>query len=213
MPDLDELLNLSATHHHKLCPRQVLGVRAGLLAGRLFEMPLPQSEKRLLTIAETDGCFVDGLSAATGCYVGRRTLRITDYGKTAVTCIDTQTEQAIRITPQSCARELAWEYASSARNKWEAQLFGYQCMPDELLFHWQGVELTVSVKQIIGQAGKRVTCEICEEEIINQREVLREGRILCKSCAGESYFRCIQFPTNVPKLSIPSLCNNFSQTP
>lgn len=154
-PSLDDLLIASATYHHKICPRQVLGVRTGLLAGQLLEMPLPQPEKRLLAIAETDGCFVDGLSAATGCYVGRRTLRIEDYGKTAVTFIDTLTEQAIRIVPQANARELAGEYAPSARNKWEAQLIGYQHVPDELLFHWQRVELTVPVKQIIGQAGRR----------------------------------------------------------
>lgn len=185
---LDDLLTQSATHHHKLCPRQVLGVRIGLLAGRLLKIPLPQPEKRLLAISETDGCFVDGVSAATGCYVGRRTLRIEDYGKTAVTFVDTLTEQAIRIHPKISAREQAWDYALSARNKWEAQLIGYQHIPDEYLFHWQAVELTTPVKQIVGQAGKRVSCEICGEEIINQREVMHEGTILCKSCAGESYF-------------------------
>lgn len=188
---LDELLRASATHHHKLCPRQVLGVRTGLLAGRLFEMPLPQPEKRLLAISETDGCFIDGVSAATGCYAGRRTLRIEDYGKTAVTFIDTLTEQTIRIAPQSQARELAWDYAPSARNKWESQLIGYQHIPDDLLFHWQWVELTVPVKAIVGQAGRRVICEICGEEIINQREVICEGTVMCKPCAGTSYFRAV----------------------
>jgi len=134
--ELNDLLNASATHHHKLCPRQVLGVRIGLLAGRLFEMPLPQPEKRLVAIAETDGCFVDGLSAATGCYVGRRTLRIEDYGKIAVTFIDTRTEYAIRIAPHLNVRELARDYAPAlARNKWEAQLLGYQHIPDNLLLH------------------------------------------------------------------------------
>ena len=188
IPELDDLLTLSATHHHKICPRQVLGVRAGLLAGRLLELPLPQPEKRLLSIAETDGCFVDGVSTATGCYVGRRSLRIEDYGKTAVTFIDTLTEQAIRVVPRASAREQAWDYAPSARNKWEAQLIGYKYIPDELLFHWQWVQLTIPVKQIIGQAGKRAICEVCAEEIINQREVMHEGTTLCRSCAGESYF-------------------------
>ena len=187
-PDLDALLEVGAVHHHKVCPRQVLGVRIGLLAGSLLEIPLPQPEKRLLAIAETDGCFIDGLSAATGCYVGRRTLRIEDYGKTAATFIDTLTEQTLRIVPQNHARELAWEYAPSARNKWEAQLICYQHIPDELLFHWRRVELKIPVKQIIGQAGKRVICEACGEEIINQREMVCEGSVLCKSCAGKSYF-------------------------
>ena len=163
----------------------------GLLAGHLLEIALPQPEKRLLAIAETDGCFVDGISAATGCYVGRRTLRIQDYGKTAATFVDALTEQAIRIAPRADVRELAWQYAPSARNKWEAQLIGYQHIPDELLLHGQRVELTVPAKQIVGQAGKRVTCEICGEEIINQREVIREETVMCKSCIGESYFRFI----------------------
>ena len=185
---LDELLAVSASHHHRVCPRQVLGVRIGLLAGRVLEIPLPQPEKRLLAIAETDGCFVDGISAATGCYVGRRTLRIEDYGKTAATFIDTLTEQAVRIVPRLNIRELAWDHTSSAHNNWEAQLIGYQYIPDELLLDWQWVKLTVPVQQIIGQAGKRLTCEVCGEEIINQREVVREGSVLCRSCAGDSYF-------------------------
>ena len=103
--ELDDLLTLSATHHHNICPRQVLGVRAGLLAGLLLDLPLPQPNKRLLAIAETDGCFVDGLSAATGCYVGRRTLRIEDYGKTAATFIDTLTKQSVRIAPHNNAKK------------------------------------------------------------------------------------------------------------
>lgn len=185
---LTDLLAKSAAHHRRLCPRQVLGARIGLLAGLLLDLPLPQPEKRLLAIAETDGCFVDGISSATGCYAGRRTLRIEDYGKTAATFIDSLTEGAIRIAPQVNIRELAWDYAPSARSRWEAQLIGYQHIPDDLLLDWQRVELTTPIKQIIGLAGKRADCEICGEEIINQREVLREGTVLCKPCAGESYF-------------------------
>jgi formylmethanofuran dehydrogenase subunit E len=60
------------------------------------------------------------------------------------------------------------------------------------------VKLTVPVKQIIGQAGKRTECEICGEEIINQREVIREGTVLCKTCAGEAYFRAVSIATISP---------------
>lgn len=192
VPGMDELLAASAKHHHRICPRQVLGVRMGLLAGHILEIPVPQPEKRLLTIAETDGCFLDGLSAATGCYAGRRTLRIEDYGKTAVTFVDILTEQAIRIHPRSNVRELAREYAPSANNKWEAQLIGYQIIPDDLLLSCQPVVLTIPVKQIIGQAGKRIVCDRYGEEIINQRQVLRQGMAVCKPCAGETYFHSIR---------------------
>jgi len=186
---LQDLLQVSACHHHKLCPRQALGARIGLVAGVILEIPLPQPEKRLIAIAETDGCFVDGISAATGCYVGRRTLRIEDYGKAAATFIDSRTGQAIRIAPRHNIRALAWDYAPGAKNKWEAQLIGYQCIPDAQLLSWQRVELTTPLKEIIGRAGERVTCASCGEEIINQRQRMRQDTILCQSCAGPAYYR------------------------
>ncbi len=105
LPSLQELLQATAARHYHLCPRQVLGVRMGMLAAQLLHLDLPQTDKRLLTIVETDGCFIDGIAVATGCWVGRRTLRIEDYGKVAATFVDTQTEQAIRLTPRfSCPR-------------------------------------------------------------------------------------------------------------
>ena len=85
MTPLTELLKESAALHRHLCPRQVLGVRMGLLAAEVMGLDLPQTDKRLLTIIETDGCAADGISVATGCWVGRRTLRVEDYGKVAAT--------------------------------------------------------------------------------------------------------------------------------
>ncbi|MCQ3978482.1 MAG: formylmethanofuran dehydrogenase, partial [Anaerolineae bacterium] len=76
MPTFEELLYQSAVLHQHLCPRQVLGVRIGLAAGRWLGLEVPQSDKRLLTIVETDGCLIDGLAVATGCRVGRRTMRV-----------------------------------------------------------------------------------------------------------------------------------------
>ena len=89
METLADLLAQSSVLHRHLCPRQVLGVRMGLLAAELLSLDLPQTDKRLLTIVETDGCFTTGLSVATNCWVGRRTLRVEDYGKVAATFVDT----------------------------------------------------------------------------------------------------------------------------
>lgn len=192
MKPLDELLRDSSIHHRRLCPRQVLGARVGMFAASLLTLDLPQSDKRLLTIAETDGCFVDGVSAATGCYVGRRTLRVEDFGKTAATFMDTRTERAVRIAPRLDIRKLSLEYAPEARNFWEAQLLGYQYMPDEDLLDFKWVTLRMSVAALVGQAGVRVNCDACGEEIINRREVIWESKILCRACAGQSYFRFIE---------------------
>jgi len=191
MKSLDELLQACAALHHHLCPRQVLGVRMGMLAGEILGLDLPQGDKRLLTIVETDGCGADGIAVATGCWVGHRTMRIEDYGKVAATFVDTRANQAVRIVPRTQARQLAHEYAPEAYSNWEAHLLGYQRMPAEELLVAQAVQLKVTIEPIISRAGVRVICASCGEEIMNEREVVREGLALCKSCAGSSYYSIV----------------------
>jgi formylmethanofuran dehydrogenase subunit E len=189
MKTLDEILKQSAALHCHLCPRQVLGARMGLLAGALLGLDLPQSEKRLLVIAETDGCAVDGISAATNCTVGHRTLRVEDYGKVAATFVDSKTGKAIRIVPRASARETARAFAPDARSKWDAYLLGYQRMPNDELFEVQHVELLDPIERIVSHAGKKTTCTRCGEEIINEREIRENGTTLCVTCAGGGYYR------------------------
>ncbi len=160
----------------------------GLHAGAVLGLDLPQSEKRLFVIAETDGCAVDGISVATGCWVGRRTLRIEDFGKVAATFIDTETGKAVRILPSLEARSLARMYAPESCRIWEAQLVGYQRMPCEILLTVQRVQLITPIEQIISSPGKKAVCDSCGEEIINEREVKIEDVVLCRSCAGQSYY-------------------------
>lgn len=188
MKTLDAVLSDCTALHRRLCPRQVLGARVGLLAGGLLGLDVPQVDKRLLAIVETDGCFVDGVSAATGCAVGRRTLRIEDFGKVAAVFVDTRSERAVRIAPQLDVRQRAQHYAPEAHNRWEAQLLGYQRMPDEELLGYQWVVLHTAVAALVSQAGVRVNCDACGEEIINHREVVRQATILCRACAGEAYY-------------------------
>ena len=192
---LKEILEQSAALHQHLCPRQVLGARLGLLAGVELGLNLPQSDKRLLTIIETDGCFVDGVAVATGCTVGHRTLRVEDYGKVAATCVDTQTGRALRLAPLHTARQAAATYAPEARNKWEAQLLGYQRMPDDELFSIQAVHLTTPVAQIVSRPGRKAICDVCGEEIMNERETLRGSLVLCRACAGQAYYTLTAWPT------------------
>jgi len=185
---LEESLRTSAAQHHHLCPRQVLGVRMGLFAGDLLEMTLPRQDKRLLVIVETDGCFADGVSAATACAVGHRTLRVEDIGKVAATFVDVQTERAVRIAPEPSARRQARAFAPEAATTWASQLVGYQRMPPETLLRWQEVRLVVPPGVLMSRPGQRVSCEVCREEIINEREVVDGGRVFCRTCAGTRYY-------------------------
>ena len=51
------------------------------------------------------------------------------------------------------------------------------------------VQLVTPVEQIVSRAGVRVICSMCGEEIINQRELLLDGNIICRACAGAAYYR------------------------
>jgi formylmethanofuran dehydrogenase subunit E len=191
---LAELLEASAALHHHLCPRQVIGVRMGLRAGRELGLTLPQTDKRLIAFVETDGCFADGVAVATGCWVGKRTLRVVDYGKVAATFVDSVTERAVRLAARSSGRAAAAACAPEARGRWEAQLLGYQRLPDEALLDIQPVTLDTPIGQIVSQAGRRTMCEACGEEILNEREVVVNGVVLCQACAKGAYY----LPGGVP---------------
>ncbi len=186
-PFFDILLS----RHNHVCPRQVLGIRIGLAGAAALGIAVPQKKKRLLTIVETDGCFADGVEVVTGCTVGHRTLRVEDYGKIAATFVDTKTGRAVRIAPRLDVRQRAYAYVPDEKRHYFAQLRGYQVMPDEELLHIQAVELSTPIETIISRAGVRVNCDACGEEIINEREVHRDGRTLCRSCAGEGYYRSL----------------------
>jgi formylmethanofuran dehydrogenase subunit E len=188
MTDLENLLEKSSEGHIHLCPRQVLGVRMGLYAGELLGLELPQEDKRLMVIVETDGCMLDGVGTATGCSSGKRTMRVEDYGKVAATFIDTHTGRAIRIVPATGCRMGALEYAPGAKGKWQGQLLGYQRMPAQELFSSAEVELTVPIDTILGKPKMKATCSLCGEEIINGREVYAGEDAFCRSCAGETYY-------------------------
>lgn len=190
MEKLAELLARSAARHHNLCPRQVLGVRMGLLAGKELNLELPQQEKRLFAIVECDGCGMGGIAVASGCFVERRTMRVLDYGKLAATFIDTQTERAIRIKPHPEARTLALSLFPETEH-WQSLLEGYQALSDEQLFIVEPVQLSISLQKIISQPGLRVNCALCNEEISNEREVIRDGQILCRACAGDRYYTLV----------------------
>ncbi len=184
----NELLAESTRRHDHLCPRQVIGVRMGMLAGKRLHLELPQTNKRLFTFIETDGCFADGVTVSTNCTLGHRTLRLFDYGKAATAFVDTETEQAVRIVPSHKLRALALQMLPDAKSHWHAQLAAYQQILDEIMFDVQWVTLDLSMAELISRHGVRVNCAACGEEIINEREVIVNGQPLCRACAGDSYY-------------------------
>lgn len=75
-------------------------------------------------------------------------------------------------------------------------------MPSHELFTTQPVSLMLDLEKIISQPGLCVICAGCGEEIMNGREIHRDGENLCRACNGESYY----FPEkNITQFSLASL--------
>ncbi len=188
-PLLAELLKMSSSRHDHLCPRQVLGVRMGLAGLAAVGLEAPMPHKAAVVILETDGCFADGIEVATGATVGHRTLRVNDLGKIAATFANVQTGRTVRLAPRPDVRQLALVYAPGVKKKYYAQLKGYQLMPEGKMFTFQEIQLEPRLETILSRPGLRVKCARCGEEIINARQVILDGRIFCRACSGESYYR------------------------
>jgi formylmethanofuran dehydrogenase subunit E len=194
--DIKPFLDIASSDHKHLCPRQILGVRIALKGMAVLGMETSSRPKHLLVISEADGCFIDGIIAVTQCTVGHRTLRLEDYGKIAATFVNTQTGRAVRVAPALDVRERATEYAPQEKRHYFAQMQSYPNMPDEELMSIQEVSLNFSLDKLISRSGIRVNCENCGEEIINEREVLREGKVYCRSCAENGYYQLTNINTS-----------------
>jgi formylmethanofuran dehydrogenase subunit E len=189
MCDLRPYLEESSKRHSHLCPRLVLGVRMALAGALALGLEIPRQDRGLLVIAETDGCFLDGLEVTAGVSPGHRTLRVEDYGKVAATFVDVQTGAATRLAPRPDVRVRARDYVPDETRHYFAQLTGYQIMPDLELFSMTPVVLSTPVADLISRAGVRTSCVACGEEIINEREIIVDGEAYCRSCWGQTYYQ------------------------
>jgi formylmethanofuran dehydrogenase subunit E len=150
--------------------------------------PHGKDSKRLVTFVEIDRCATDAVAVVTGCRLGKRALKFRDWGKVAATFVDLNSGKAIRISAKESSKALARKMHPEIADKNQQQMLAYREIGDDDLFTIQWVKVELPPEEFPGYKGERVVCEICGEGINFRREVRREGTILCRSCAGESYF-------------------------
>lgn len=191
MKSLDEYLVDAEKAHGHICAGQVLGVRLAMLGLQMLGMNDPQGKdrKRLITFVEIDRCATDAIAVVTGCRLGKRALKFRDWGKVAATFVDVNSGKAIRIAARESSKKLAREMYPQIADKNQQQMRAYREMPDADLFATQWVKVELPPEEFPGYKGERIMCDVCGEGINFCREIRREGKILCRACAGESYYR------------------------
>lgn len=190
LKDLTEYEVLAAQAHGHLCAGQILGLRMALYGVKLLgiEDPTGADRKRLVTFIEIDRCATDAIPIVTGCRLGKRALKFRDFGKVAATFCDLREDRAVRVAARESSKQRARELYPEIENKNQQQMRAYREMPDAELFETQWVRVVLGPEEFPGYKAPRVVCEQCGEGINFKREVARDGKTLCRACAGERYY-------------------------
>ena len=191
MHSLDEYLREAEQAHGHLCAGQVLGVRMAMLGLTKLGIDDPRGKdrKRLVIFVEIDRCATDAVSVVTGCRLGKRALKFRDWGKMAATFVDVDSGKAIRVAAKESSKALARQMYPELESKNQQQMLAYREMPDDQLFSTEWVKVELPPEEFPGYKGDRIVCEQCGEGINFHREVTRDGKTLCRSCAGEKYYQ------------------------
>lgn len=186
---LEEYLKLAEAAHGHLCAGQVLGVRLAMLGMRELGIVDPVKErKRLVTYVEIDRCVTDAVALVANCRLGKRSLKFFDWGKVAATFVDLNTGRGVRVAAKESSKQRAREMFPEME-KDAGQQKAYAMLPDEELFETAWCRVDVAPEDLPGFKGPRVVCAACGEGINFKREVVVEGRTLCRACAGARYYR------------------------
>ncbi len=192
MKSLEEHLAEAAAFHGESCPGQVLGVRlarAGLRQAGIDDPLTEGARKKLIVFVEIDRCAADAIMAVTGCRVGKRSLKVIDYGVMAATFLNLESGRAVRVVAREEARGLAAAYASGEGGKYEQQRRAYEVMPEAELFSFEEVEVSVPPEDMPGRPLSRVRCQRCGDHVQDRRERVVDGAVLCRACAEGGYYR------------------------
>ncbi len=191
MQDFEILLEGSAKAHGHFCPGQVIGVRMAMLGCDLIGLDDPSSHnqiKKIIVYVEIDRCAADAIAYVTGVKLGRRSLKFMDYGIMAATFVNLETKKAVRIISREEPRHVAYKYAPTIENKHQQQFEAYKVMPLDLLFDVEEVEVDVPPWDMPGPTKFKAICENCGIVVRDKKEVIKDGKILCKACAYGAYY-------------------------
>jgi formylmethanofuran dehydrogenase subunit E len=188
MKSLAEYLRLAAIAHGHICAGQVLGVRLAMLGLQELGVDDPIADrKRLMTFVEIDRCVTDAVALVANCRLGKRALKFRDWGKVAATFCDLQSGRAVRIAAKESSKQAALELFPELPKE-EGQQKAYAQLSDDVLFTKEWVKVEIAPEELPGFKGPRIVCAVCGEGINFRREIVQNGRTLCRGCAGGKYY-------------------------
>ncbi len=175
-PTREEWLQRCIDYHGHNCMGQTLGVRIALKG---LELAKPSGRKDLVVAVENDRCIADAIQIVTGTRLGRRSMKLVDYGKMAATFWNLTTGHAYRVN----VRHVDTKNASNA----EAKLAAMRA-PDEELLAWREVKVNFRPEELPSKPNRTVPCVRCGEKIFDGKDLPSDEGPLCLSCARGAYY-------------------------
>ncbi len=195
--DLRTCLEEAKAFHGDVCAGIVLGTRLALLGLQAIGIDDPKGKDRkdLIVYVETDRCATDAILSVTGCHPGKRSMKILDYGKMAATFINVKTGKAVRVVVRSKGKPGDTRTREVIDQEPPIDLEQYVVMPADKLFMLQDVTVHLRPEDMPGKPSQISVCSACGEQVMDKREVVRDGKILCRPCSdGISYYGAVSPP-------------------
>lgn len=192
--DFQRLLDEAVRFHGHLCGGQIIGVRMAMAGLRELDIKDPRGRqgKDLVIFVEVDRCASDAIISVTGRTPGKRSIKIRDYGKMAATFIDTRSDRAVRVNVRPDSDEKTRRIAQTdlpQKEEKEAYLAALAAMPEEDLLRIQAVSVELKPQDLPGKPLDTAACQKCGETVLDMRQVVLDGKVLCKPCArGSDYY-------------------------
>lgn len=181
----DTLFEKVKSFHGHECPGIVLGTRLTMAAYRELGLDPMKTDHDLIVFMEIDRCGADAVQAITGCSLGHRNLKHKDFGKFAATFLDRQTGKAVRVSVFEKNRAA---HESLSKNELIHLLSE---IPEDEILKIEHVKVEIPKEDAPGLPNRKVFCEMCGEQVIDNRVVTKDGIKLCRNCYKGSYYTVI----------------------
>jgi formylmethanofuran dehydrogenase subunit E len=174
-----DYLDKAASYHGHICGGQILGLRMSLLGLKLLGLETQSDLRDLVVYLESDRCVADAAYVVTGVTIGRRRVKLANYGKTAMSFLNLKNGEAYRI---SVAEHERPDPSQDLVAFWRAK-------KDEDVFRVQKVAIKLGPGEEPGPPTRVAICAKCGDEVLDHKDVTANGQTLCRACAEGAYYQ------------------------
>lgn len=163
----EQLIDECLAFHGHICIGQAIGIRLALAGMKAAEIP-DSGTRELIIVVENDRCIADALMVLTGCRLGRRTMKLRDYGKMAATFFNEKTGKAYRVSLNAKGFEKFKE--QMVDDKIQRSL-NFLNIPEDEMVNICEVKLNLSKYDMPGKPLKTTICPTCGEKVMDNKDI------------------------------------------